>query len=90
MTDKKYISTKEAAELLGLSTRRIVGLCNKNSFEGAIQEGRNWKIPKSSVMNYGGFEVNEGSEYHTRVCAVGSTSYKEVVKSSYYVDNRKF
>ena len=45
MTDVRYISTKEAGELLGLTTRRVVGLCNKNAFEGAFQEGRSWKIP---------------------------------------------
>ena len=28
MTDIRYISTKEAAGIMGLSTRRVVGLCN--------------------------------------------------------------
>ena len=61
MTDTQYISTKEAAELLGLSTRRVVGLCNNNSLEGAVHEGRNWKIPKDSVIRYGGLTVNDAS-----------------------------
>lgn len=86
MTDKKYISTKEAAELLGLSVRRIVGLCNQNSFENAVQDGRNWKIPRDSVIKYGGLLLREDNVYRTRSCAIGSTSYIDVVKSSYYVD----
>ena len=86
MTDARYISTKEAAELLGLSTRRIVGLCNKRSFEGAVQEGRNWKIPKDSVIKYGGLLDNPDDGNKILTCAVGNTSYIEVVKNSYYVD----
>ena len=35
MTDIRYISTKEAAGIMGLSTRRVVGLCNAGKLEGA-------------------------------------------------------
>lgn len=28
MTETKYISSKKAAEWLGISVRRVVGLCN--------------------------------------------------------------
>ena len=34
MIDIRYISTKEAAGIMGLSTRRVVGLCNAGN--GAI------------------------------------------------------
>ena len=36
MTDIRYISTKEAAEIMGLSTRRVVGLCGR-CFEKRLQ-----------------------------------------------------
>lgn len=55
MTDIRYISTKEAAGIMGLSTRRVVGLCNAGNGE---------------ILS----------------CAVGNTSYMDVVKNSYYVD----
>lgn len=86
MADMTYISTNEAAILLELTPRRIVGLCNEDAFEGAIRDGRKWKIPKESVMNYG--ELLLPTVYGRRLltCAVGSTSYMEVVKNSYYVD----
>lgn len=45
MTDIRYISTKEAAGIMGLSTRRVVGLCNAGKLEGALRKGRNWKVP---------------------------------------------
>lgn len=37
MTDIRFVSTKQAAEILGLSPRRIVGLCNQQSFDGAAE-----------------------------------------------------
>ena len=38
MTDIRYISTKEAAGIIGLSTRRVVGLCNAGKLEGALRK----------------------------------------------------
>lgn len=86
MTDIKYISTKETAKILGLSTRRVVGLCNKQMFEGALKEGRDWKIPETSVRAYLGETMPEMGNVGIRSCAVGNTSYMDVVKNSYYVD----
>lgn len=85
MTEIKFISTKETAEILELSTRRIVGMCNKQVFNGAIKEGRDWKIPLDSVLDYKnrtGTNENDG----ILSCSVGNTSYIEIVKNSYYVD----
>jgi len=86
MTDMVYISAKETAKLLGLTPRRVVGLCNKNVFEGAYQAGRNWKIPKESVIKYGGLSAGDDTKNRILTCAVGNTSYVDVVKNSYYVD----
>ena len=85
MTDNGYISTKEAARILDLSTRRIVGLCNKGTFAGAVKEGRDWKILRESVLAYGG-TPSESESDGIRSCAVGNTSYVDVVQNSYYVD----
>lgn len=85
MTDTEYISTQEAAGILDLSTRRVVGLCNKNIFEGAKKEGRNWKIPRKAVIAYGGSYLEKENK-GILSCAVGNTSYIDVVKNSYYVD----
>lgn len=35
---EKYIGTKEAAALLNLSMRRVVGLCQAGEFQGAVQK----------------------------------------------------
>ena len=52
MTDIRYISTKEAAGIMGLSTRRVVGLCNAGKLEGALRKGRNWMVPEETVYAY--------------------------------------
>ena len=81
MTENKYVSTKEAAEMLDLSTRRVVGLCNKKLLKNAIKEGKEWKIPKDSIFLYKG---NTSDKILS--CSIGNTSYVDVVKNSYYVD----
>lgn len=44
----KYISTSEAAEKWGLSSRRIVVLCNEGRIEGAQKAGATWIIPENA------------------------------------------
>ena len=56
MTDIRYVSTKEAAGIMGLSTRRVVGLCNAGKLEGALRKGRNWKVPEETAYAYIGTE----------------------------------
>lgn len=56
MTDIRYISTKEAAGIMGLSTRRVVGLCNAGKLEGALRKGRNWMVPEETVYDYIGIK----------------------------------
>lgn len=85
MTENKFLSTKEAAQILDLSVRRVVGLCNQETFAGAVKEGRNWKIPKEAVLAYSGKNTVTTTD-GIRSCAVGNTSYVDVVKHSYYVD----
>ena len=86
MTDVRYISTQEAAEIMSLSTRRVVGLCNAGKLEGALRKGRNWKIPEETVYAYLGIVKPEKGNEGILSCAVGNTSYMDVVMNSYYVD----
>lgn len=41
-----WITTKEAAELWGVTTRRVQVLCDKGQIEGATKLGDIWVIPK--------------------------------------------
>ncbi len=84
------MSTSEAAEILGMTTRRVVGLCHEEKLEGAVQNGRNWTIPESSVL-----KLRESNDLRgwgpaagktLRPCAIGNTSFAEIASDCYYVD----
>ncbi len=40
-----YITTAEAAQVLGLDVKRIARLCKSGAIEGARKFGRDWMIP---------------------------------------------
>lgn len=40
-----YMSVKQAAQLWGISDRRVRDLCQQGKIAGAVREGRLWKIP---------------------------------------------
>jgi excisionase family DNA binding protein len=46
-----YITTKEAAELLGLHVKYIPSLIKNNTLEG-IRFGRDWLVSRSAVDEY--------------------------------------
>ena len=86
MTEQKYISSKDAAAILNISARRIVGLCNNGEIAGALKNGKKWMIPESSVFEYQKQKKPESAKPQVLSCAVGSTSYIDTVKNCYYVD----
>lgn len=44
-----YLTVKEIAEKWGISERRVRILCSEGKIEGAVHEGRKWKIPSDAV-----------------------------------------
>ena len=43
-----YMSVKQAAELWGISDRRVRDLCSQGKVDGAVRQGRSWKIPRDA------------------------------------------
>lgn len=91
----KYISTAEAARMLQMTSRRVVGLCHEGKLEGAAQDGRNWKIPEGSVRKFAeaagiaGIKAMAAAGPAVKTllpCAVGNTSFVEIATECYYVD----
>ena len=88
----EYIGTTEAARLLQMTGRRVVGLCNEGKLSGAFRSGRNWKIPVDSIKQYmkdtgiAAPEEAEGDNQNLLPVAIGNTSYIEVSSECYYVD----
>lgn len=84
----KYITTTKAAELLNISSRRIVGMCRSGELPGAIQSGRRWQIPMDSVRQVAeekNILIPPGAD-ELKPCAVGNTTYITVATDCYYVD----
>ena len=44
----EYMSAREAANLWGISKRRVQKLCSQGRIEGAIKVGIVWAIPKEA------------------------------------------
>ena len=93
MPDKtRYISATNAAAILQITSRRVTGLCREGKLEGAIQDGRNWKIPEAAVLKYaeaaGIYTTSDlrSAEENRLPCAVGNTSFVEIASECYYVD----
>ena len=55
-----YIGTKEAAERWGISERRIRALCRNGKIDGAVLEGKTWKIPSNAKKPADGRESAKG------------------------------
>ncbi len=41
----KYLSIQQAAEQWAVSSRRVQQLCKSGEIDGAVKEGRSWRIP---------------------------------------------
>ena len=47
--EAELMTTMEAAELWGITTRRVQILCNNGKVKGAIKIGRTWIIPRGTL-----------------------------------------
>jgi hypothetical protein len=43
-----WMTTREAADLWGVTIRRVQGLCDDGALDGAMRMGQIWVIPKST------------------------------------------
>lgn len=52
MNITEYVSTPEAAEILGYDTHYVANLCKAGAFMGAIKKANRWLIPRTSAEAY--------------------------------------
>ena len=85
---ERYMGSSEAARILNVTSRIIIGLCMSGELEGARQKGNRWQIPESSVMKLAETRnIKTGMQQETlKPCAVGNSSYIDVSNDCYYVD----
>ena len=79
----KYLDIQEAAAMWGVSPRRVQQLCKKGAIEGAIKEGRSWRIPTQAQSSV---RVRTAEGPHNLPLPVGISGYVEAVTRYYYVD----
>ena len=73
----EYITAKEAAEVWGITARRVQFLCFHNMVPGAARHGKSWAIPKGSEKPVDGRckrterqKKNPGTEMNSLISAV--------------------
>lgn len=85
----KFISVKQAAKLWGISTARTTKLCQEGRVEGAVREGRFWRIPenasKPTDMRTKNSKQNE-QPGQLLPMPIGISDYKTASTQYYYVD----
>lgn len=48
----KYLTTKEIASVLKISTKIARIRCSEGKFENAFQDGGQWRVPEESLCKY--------------------------------------
>ncbi|MCR5294363.1 MAG: AAA family ATPase [Lachnospiraceae bacterium] len=88
MGHTKYISAAQAADYLNLTDRRVTGLCRSGEIKDAVREGKKWMVPEEEVRSYAeSRNIRESRDSAgLRPCAIGNTSYVDVIRDCYYVD----
>jgi len=74
-----YLSCIEAAEVMGITVRRIQQMCKRGEIPGALKEGRGWRIPEDSVV------LGLG-EKKKKPLPIGISDFKAATSDYYYVD----
>lgn len=84
------ISVKEAAELWGITERRVLALCNEGKIPGAIKESKSWHIPKETKKPEDG-RIKSGNYIKKHMeerlpLPIGISDYRLASSEYYYVD----
>lgn len=78
-----YLSIHEAADRWHVSARRIQQLCKNGEIEGAVKEGKTWRIPIQAVIP---LKPRLNERPGRLPLPVGISGYIEAVTNYYYVD----
>ncbi len=71
----EYLSSLDAAEKMGLTSRRIQQMCKEGKISGAVKKGREWLIPNSVT------KIEK-----SKPLPIGVSDFKKATSNYYYVD----
>ena len=91
----KYLSAKEMAQKWNITTRRVTELCRDGKIEGAVQQGKFWRVPENAKRPADGRRylflsdegrVSEKSSMEKKYPPIGVSDFVRTVSDYYYVD----
>lgn len=81
------MTTKEAANLWGISDRRVSKYCNEGRIDGAVKSGGSWLIPVGADKPADKRrKTDQGSNYNRLPLPIGISDYRSASTEYYYVD----
>lgn len=80
----RTITVKEAADIWGLSERRVAILCKEGRVAGARKEGRFWVIPENAEKPAD--NRISGRSNKKKALPIGISEFRKAVSKFYYVD----
>ena len=79
----RYKTSKEMAEQMGISIRRIQQMCKEGELPGAIRQGRSWMIPEEELPVLREADAPYGKK---KPLPIGISDFKQATSDYYYVD----
>ena len=73
-----YLSSMEAAKVMGITVRRVQQMCKQGEISGAVKKGHSWLIPENAVWSDSGEKK--------KPLPIGISDFKTATTSYYYVD----
>ena len=73
-----YLSSMEAAKVMGITVRRVQQMCKQGEISGAVKKGHSWLIPENAVWPDSGEKK--------KPMPIGISDFKTATTSYYYVD----
>ena len=73
-----YLSSMEAAKVMGITVRRVQQMCKQGEISGAVKKGHSWLIPENAVWPDSGEKK--------KPMPIGISDFKTTTTSYYYVD----
>lgn len=80
------MSVREAADLWGISIRRVTRLCADGKIEGAIKSDNRWQIPTNASKPIDGRKSIEIANDSVLPLPIGISDYRLASSDYYYVD----
>lgn len=77
----KYLTSSEAAALLGTTARRVQQMCKNGEIAHAVKQGRSWMVPEESLS-----VPAAGGTGKKKPLPIGISDFRQATTDYYYVD----